>query len=489
MIRNCFGWAFVLFLTLGFPNGLLWAAGGQWNQGELETLSSAALDKNPRILAARQELIRIDAEREELRGFFDPQLLGSTGRRSDYLQGADTLFVLGGAEWALRPGMYVDVQVQKSFLSNLPGEHDYVGQNQITARVRVPLMRDHGFRLWKLEDRRAVVRHTAAEQHLLAVCQEVRREVELRYVTLLETRTAEKVALAATQRVERLLAQAEELAKLKAIPEYQIHPARFEVTLRREEETAARQTVEAAGSSLREILAGDEPTLSGASDSVESLVAWAGETPLTDTVTGDAVYPFRGSYGELRFALEAVDLERQKAKEGLRPDVALEAQGTWIGDRPDSPLWAGGTHLTERNVGGLVSVTYRRALGGRTERAQVRQALARMAVVEDDMLTLQLSIQTELQTAVSARRAASVRLKLVTDAVAAARKTLEAEEERFRLGEGRSRNVLDAQKDLTDAIRRQTAIAAECLRAHARYRFATGYQEVAAASAAREEKP
>jgi len=52
---------------------------------------------------------------------------------------------------------------------------------------------------------------------------------------------------------------------------------------------------------------------------------------------------------------------------------------------------------------------------------------------------------------------------------------LEAENERFCLGEGRSRNVLDAQRDLTDALKRQTIIAVELLRAYSNFMYASGY--------------
>jgi len=52
----------------------------------------------------------------------------------------------------------------------------------------------------------------------------------------------------------------------------------------------------------------------------------------------------------------------------------------------------------------------------------------------------------------------------ITTAVEQARHTLEAEGERFRLGEGRSRNVLDAQNDLTKTYRTRDAIVAALLR-------------------------
>jgi outer membrane protein TolC len=55
--------------------------------------------------------------------------------------------------------------------------------------------------------------------------------------------------------------------------------------------------------------------------------------------------------------------------------------------------------------------------------------------------------------------AARDRLDIVDRAVGEARRALDAESERMRLGEGRSRNVLDAQKDLTTAERRANQAA------------------------------
>ncbi len=47
-----------------------------------------------------------------------------------------------------------------------------------------------------------------------------------------------------------------------------------------------------------------------------------------------------------------------------------------------------------------------------------------------------------------------------------ARRALVAEEQRLSLGEGRSRNVLDAQKDLTTAERRANAAAYDLILAY-----------------------
>ena len=67
-----------------------------------------------------------------------------------------------------------------------------------------------------------------------------------------------------------------------------------------------------------------------------------------------------------------------------------------------------------------------------------------------------------------------MRLALARSAVAEAGRVLAAEDERFALGEGSSRNVLDAQKDLTSASRRHVAVAGQVVSALAELRHALG---------------
>ena len=70
--------------------------------------------------------------------------------------------------------------------------------------------------------------------------------------------------------------------------------------------------------------------------------------------------------------------------------------------------------------------------------------------------------------------AACRRLASVDRAVEEAQGSLDAESERFRLGEGRSRLVLDAQKDLSAANRSANAAAAQVIRAFINKSYAAG---------------
>jgi len=113
------------------------------------------------------------------------------------------------------------------------------------------------------------------------------------------------------------------------------------------------------------------------------------------------------------------------------------------------------------------------------QRTQARSE-RRAGAARTEEVTARLEQERRLWTrlrreAEAAYRAALRRMDQVESAVDNAVKTLEAERERFRLGEGRSRNVLDAQEDLTKAELRRNAAAADLLRAAAALDYAAGY--------------
>ena len=68
-------------------------------------------------------------------------------------------------------------------------------------------------------------------------------------------------------------------------------------------------------------------------------------------------------------------------------------------------------------------------------------------------------------------------MELINNGMKAARETLESEQERFRLGEGASSDVLDAQKNLTIMLQRLTLAAADLLRARTEYLYAGGFED------------
>ena len=452
-------------------------------EAELRRLTVMALERNPQVLAARHEVERYAAAQDELKGFFDPQLKASALGQRDAWYGQDGFLNTAGTEMALMPGAYLDVEAGQNYLKNLSDDHhDRMAQTVLTTRLRVPLNRDRGFAIWKLDNRRAGAESLAAQARLLDACQTVRLEVEQRYVVLCEAQAQFAVATAASRRANKLLEDTREMVRLKTVPEYQVYPAQYEVAVRREDEMAALQAVGTAQLRLAETLAAPVAAGAAAQEAVAGtplVVVWAEAMPLPFVPPLAKALEARGKWLDFQEQATAARIEIRRQQEGLKSNVALTVEGGWQGEEPDGMVGAG-AYSFDHNFGGLVGVTWSRPLGYQAERSRVRQVAARLAKLEEEGRGVELTVKTEMETARRDYEQARERLRVLSEGVTAARRTLEAEEQRFRLGEGRSRNVLDAQKDLNDVISRQTGVAGQLLLAAARFHYATGYRNAAA---------
>ena len=164
----------------------------------------------------------------------------------------------------------------------------------------------------------------------------------------------------------------------------------------------------------------------------------------------------------------------RQSRERLKPDISLYAAATWQVEDADSVVGSDAI-LADDTIGAELAVVWQRPLGVRTEKAEVRSREALLRALEQNLASIRLKIAAELMAAKTSIEATTDRLVLARAAAGEASRTLSAEEERFGLGEGRSRNVLDAQKDLTAALRRLNGAAAGLLRAHVDFRYAAGH--------------
>lgn len=440
----------------------------------MRELTGMALRQNPAVRAAWLQVQQVTAGKDELRGFFDPRVSAGGGVRSEATTGWDTALLLGGVQAALLPGAYFQVDAEQRRINGYSDADDRLWTTVLSAQLRIPLNRDRGFILWKLDWQRASAEERAALQQLATVCQALRQEVELEYLILQERLVAQVIAAAATVRVEKLLEQAEELVKLQSIPEYQLYPARLEVALRREEEKTYAQAVTLSRNRIAELLGGQPWKGAFIQPDAESLIRLAADATLPADTTVATAMRCRADVLRLREQTTAAEHRHARNREDLRSDLSVQLQADWLTDTTGT--WLGNDHtLGERSLGGQALLVWSRPWNYRSERARLRQSQARLDELAENVLLLENQVRTEIDNAVSDFGSARDRLSLVAEAVASARQTLAAEEERFRLGEGRSRNVLDAQSDLTNAIRRQSAAAAELLRAATRCRHAMGY--------------
>ena len=86
--------------------GITWLPAARANL-ELEALVAEAFANNPAVQAAQHEVSRAQAERDELRGFFDPKL-NATASQADYNAGYNQAFVHAGVDAAILPGVYLN---------------------------------------------------------------------------------------------------------------------------------------------------------------------------------------------------------------------------------------------------------------------------------------------------------------------------------------------------------------------------------------------
>jgi outer membrane protein TolC len=437
-------------------------------------------------------------EHKGVRGFLDPRLAATAGY-SDWARevpGAtlvggvpeNSVTAKGGVEAPFLPGGYLSVGASEYRLLDPGQELDDLYQSLLGAQLAFPVGKDRFFAKFRSEDRAALERVNAAAQRLVSVQQDVRHEVELACIDLLKALAEEDTVASASKRVEKLLEEAKELVRLKVIPEYQVFPARLNVDLYREEKAITSNLWENGMTHLAELLGQTEPPVFAANAGL--LMDLLARPDARGEISLEEACRRRGAHAEILSLARAAEADVTVAREDVKPDVNLAVGGTWQGDSPDNLL---GTELvvTEDHFAAEAVVTWKQPLGRRKERATVAAREADVQALLEKLRQERLRIASEMAAARSDLRAAHARVESLNAAVEEATRTLSAEEERFRLGEGRSRNVLDAQQDLTSAIRRRNVAAAALLRARADWRYATGYAEEigAPAAGAKEEKP
>ena len=457
-------------------------AAGSTAKEQLASLVALAMESNPRVDAARQRFLRARAELDSVGAFFDPQLLLAGGHvQGDHgAPGAtwatgltrDAATIKAAVELPMRPGAYLSVGAAQRYLDGSGMEHGSLYQSHVGAQVRVPLVRDRVFAQWRATRDEAAAAAEAARQNLLAVTQEVRRDVELVYVRGAGAAADWEETRSSAGRMRALLAETEALIGLQVVPEYQVYTARMEVFLNEEAQRLAEHVYRAAVIRLAELVATtNQPQLTVTR---ATLVSWAAQETDLPALTLDAACERRGLYGLRAFLVRAAEAGRRGAAEALKPDIALTLSAAWQAEDADQPLGRDAL-LTEDRLASEVAVVWRQPLGYTEEKAAAAAREAETEARRGEVRLVRLQIASELAEARDAFAAARRRLELARAAVGEGRAALEAEEERFRLGQGRSRNVLDAQKDLTDAARLLNGAAVALLQARAAFAYAGGY--------------
>lgn len=451
---------------------------------ELSALVGRGLQSNARVIAARHRVEQALAARDGVAGFFDPRLTAAGGyhERAAGVAGAgahpaldaDAVAARVGVEVPVRPGVYLGAGLVERYLFEPDGVHGELYQSLITGGLRVPLGRDRLFAEWRLDDRRAQCLVEAAQHELTAAEQDVRHEIEQVFVQALLAEADLAAFGAARERAAKLLADAEVLVDMNLVPRYQLSSARMEVALHEENRQAAELARE-----MQLILLGE---LTGSTGGVvlaagpRALSEWAGDGDWARPAdrTPQAACERRGAYLALSCRVLAGQIDRERLVQDMKPDVNLHLSASWQGEDPDVP-WGTEALVTGSGAGREVAVVWTQPLGRRREHAAVQAAEAGVRTLRAELVRMGQRIAAELAAADAAVTSARTRLRLARTAVREAGQALDSEAERFRLGEAQSRHVLDAQEDLTDAVRRRNQAAAAFLTARGDLMHAMGY--------------
>jgi outer membrane protein TolC len=449
---------------------------------ELGEFMLAAQENNPAIQAARWRVEQTLLKHEELLEFFDPALYAAVGYadRSRGIPGSsnyssltnNSLDLQAGIEAPIIPGAYVSAGIAERSLRD-PEGFDDLYQTLFGVRVRVPLLRDRVFRTLTLSRSMAAMEYNIAVSRLLSSSQDLRQEVELAYITAYESLASYQVTRQASDRFQNLYEEAQELSRLQVVPQYQTYQSQLELQIGREDEEKARNRHEL-----------NLVTLAGSIGHGQAIVLTADPGALFQQaivqqqlpeLKQERVLRQRGDYLETANAIEYAKIQHASAKEESRDDLSLNMGVNWQGENKN---WPYGNHdlLTDRHVGGEITLVWKRSLDYRGPKNRMARHRARIEELKADMERIELNIHVELQRAILNYESARQRLELVNHGIAAARETVAAELERFRLGESTSSNVTDAQKNLTAILQRQNTAAADLLRAKANFHHAIGYQ-------------
>lgn len=465
---GCFAWAALCVR----------AEEASWVPAEAAALLTLALENNPQLAAARYAWSAEVQRARATEGFFDPRLSAAVGIRRGPAAAPESglgprvtdeaASVQGGMLLPLRLGARVGVGVAQRQFFAADGFEDLF-QSVAGVRLDVPLARDRGFRMQRHDSAAARALADGAAAGLGALRRTVMRDTLVAYAAWLYAAADLLAAEQAARRVERLRDETAARVALRTTPEAQLFPARMEVALRHEELREARAVRAGAGHRLARLV-GAAPLLPEFDPAL--LRRWA-----TRCATGGVQRAVAaGARPEMRQAeLNCVAAEHlaATAREEVKSDLSLVAGAGFSSQDGEGGL-GGDDPLSDRRSGVEVALVWSRPFSFAAAEAALQARGAEVGAARAEQERRRLQIEEEQALAETALAAVRDRLGLVDTAILEARRALAAEEERLRLGQGRSRNVLDAQKDLTAAERRANAASFEAVRAFADLLYATG---------------
>ena len=448
---------------------------------ELEELLKEAQENNPLVLAAKWRVEQALLAHEELAEFFDPNFFAGFGKseKARSVPGGSNFTMLTndsidaqvGFEVPVTPGAYLTLGGAKRVLLD-PEGYDELYQTMYGVQLRVPLLKDRGFKSLSLKRALAMADYNANVSSLLKVSQSMRRDIEIAYINAYEKLSSYRVTQEATRRFLALYEETQELSRLKVVPDYQIFESKLELQIGRDDEEKARVNFELGlmdlaqkvGIDRRLALLGDQKALLDAGNMYTSL----------QTIAEEDACMARGAYLEIKnqiqYAEAQINISEEEKQDGLDLEFGLTAQG----EHERNPFGMEDL-ITDRRMGYEVALIWKRNIDYRGPKTRIAKYRARIRELNENLRNVRQQIHTEMSEAEMNFQAALRRLKMVREGIEAAKQNLASEQERFRLGENTSADVTAAQKNLTTILQREVTASADLLRAHSNYIYAVGY--------------
>jgi outer membrane protein TolC len=450
---------------------------------ELLELLQEAEANSPVLNAARARIEQALQQHEELLEFFDTQLYAGAGKgensRNIPLSGeytvlsAESYAIEAGLARAIAPGAYFNIGARSELLDNVGGYKELY-QNTLGLRVRIPLLQDRGFSILGYRRSAALAEYNRAVSDLLALSQELRYQVEQAYITAYEALSAYNVTQGASQRFAALVKDAHELTRLKAIPDYQVHSAERELQIGLEDEEKARNRYDLSLVTLGNLLGSSREIKLRATP--EIIVEMGSKQADLSIVPLEKAMQYRGLVLSIQHRQQAARAEYDRIEEEMKDNVSLNVGVSARGENRHTPFEMH-RKLSDEYLGGEISLTWTRPLDYQGSKTRLARLTALISELKAELQQAQLTVSREMKNAelnfLSARR----RIEIIGKGMQAARETVASEQERFRLGEGSSVDVLDAQKNLTVILQRLTVASADLLRARSQYQYACGFCE------------
>ncbi len=445
----------------------------------LPTLIARARAANARLLAESARVEAAGYAVAAVDGFYDTALSAASGFAEGPLRTPGSVLpgVAPTESWVaevsasrpLRQGLRTRASLSR-WDSIGGGSDDNTSGTVAGFAVEKPLLRDRDFLVQRLEALAASQHAEAAQSWHRALWHDTCHAVTRAYTDWLAAHAELTESLAASGRVSRLLAETESRVALDATPAYQLAAARMEVAFRQDELHQANASLLSARIRLEELVGEplpDEALPAPASDELRRWADTCAATASSNAAPFVLAIPERPDWQAVAAEAERAATLVRHAREDLKSDLSLVAGvGVRFNNEPS-------TH-GDSDLAWEAGVVWRSPLGFDTERARAAAREADARAAQADLGATAIAAAAEYARASAAFASACRRLASVDQAVEEARASLEAEADRFQLGEGRSRLVLDAQKDLSAANRRANAAATETLRAYADLARAAG---------------